>query len=432
MERPNKQNRQYGNKNAGPSKDAMKVDVIVLGAGIVGVCVALQLKRRGLSVALVDRKAPGNETSFGNAGLIQREGVYPYAFPRDLASLAHYASNRATDVRYHPAAMPKLLPFLYRYWHHSRADRHAAIARAYSTLIEHCVTEHRALIEEAGARSLLRTGGWMRVFRSSRALEAAVADARRWQAEYGVPYEVLDSDALHAAEPALARVFAGAVRYTSADSTSDPNGLVTAYARLFERLGGRVLIGDASTLEPSWRISTERGPVEADSAVIALGPWSNDVVRPLGYTLPLAVKRGYHMHYAARDGARLSQPVLDAEVGYLITPMTRGIRLTTGVELGYRDTGKTPVQLDAVEPLARDVFPLGERIDAQPWMGSRPCTPDMLPIIGPGTRHRNLWFTFGHAHHGLTLGPITGRLIAEMMTGAPTIVDPRPFRADRF
>lgn len=410
----------------------MKVDAIVLGAGIVGVSVALQLKRRGLSVALVDRKAPGNETSFGNAGLIQREGVYPYAFPRDLATLAKYASNRATDVRYHPAALPKLLPFLYRYWHHSRADRHAAIARAYSTLIEHCVTEHRTLVEEAGAQTLFRTGGWMKVFRTPRALDAAIAEARRWQAEYGVPHEALDGNALRTAEPALSGALVGAVRYTSSDSTSDPNGLVTAYARLFERLGGHILIGDATTLEPSWRVLTQGGAVEADSAVIALGPWSSDAARRLGYTLPLAVKRGYHMHYAAQNGAKLSQPVLDAEAGYLITPMVRGIRLTTGVELGYRDTEKTPVQLEAVEPLAREVFPLGKRVDAEPWLGSRPCTPDMLPIIGRGNRHRNLWFAFGHAHHGLTLGPITGRLIADMVTGVPPVVDPGPFRADRF
>jgi D-amino-acid dehydrogenase len=410
----------------------MKFDAIVLGGGIVGTCVALQLQRRGLAVALVDRKAPGNETSFGNAGLIQREGVYPYAFPRDLASLVRYARNRETDVRYHPAALPKLLPFLYRYWHHSRADRHATIARAYATLIEHCVTEHRTLVDAAGARALLRTGGWIKVFRTPARLQAALADARRWQAEYGVAYDALDGAALAAAEPALSRTLAGAVRFTQSDSVSDPNGLVSAYARLFEQLGGRVLRGDALTLAPSWRVTTEAGEIEADHAVIALGPWSGDLAARFGYALPLAAKRGYHMHYAARDGARLNQPVLDAEAGYLITPMVRGIRLTTGVELGLRDTGKTPVQLDAVEPLARALFPLGARVDAQPWLGSRPCTPDMLPIIGAAPRHDTLWFAFGHAHHGLTLGPVTGRLIADMMTGAPAFVDPLPFRADRF
>ncbi|MEM5331888.1 FAD-dependent oxidoreductase [Paraburkholderia sp. JHI2823] len=410
----------------------MNFDSVVLGGGIVGVSVALQLQRRGLAVALVDRKAPGNETSHGNAGLIQREGVYPYAFPRDLATLLRYALNRSTDVRYHPAAMPGMLPFLYRYWHHSRADRHAAIARAYATLIEHCVTEHRALIEAAGAQALLRTNGWMKVFRSAAAMDATLADAQRWQREYGVHHEALDAAALRAAEPALSHTLVGGVRYTDSDSVSDPNGLVTAYVRLFEQLGGRVLIGDASTLEPSWRVMTQDGPVLAKSAVIAMGPWSGDLTARLGYDLPLAVKRGYHMHYAATNGAKLNQPVLDAEAGFLITPMVRGIRLTTGVELGFRDSPKTPVQLEAVEPLARGIFPLGERLDAEPWLGRRPCTPDMMPVIGPAPRHDGLWFAFGHAHHGLTLGPITGRLIAEMMTGAPTVVDPRPFRAGRF
>jgi D-amino-acid dehydrogenase len=113
----------------------MDFDAMVLGAGIVGTSIAVRLQRRGAKAALIDRKAPGNETSLGNAGIIQREGVYPYAFPRDLATISRYASNRATDVRYHAAAMPKLLPFLLRYWHHSRPDRHAKIARAYSALI---------------------------------------------------------------------------------------------------------------------------------------------------------------------------------------------------------------------------------------------------------------------------------------------------------
>ncbi|WP_442808556.1 NAD(P)/FAD-dependent oxidoreductase [Trinickia soli] len=410
----------------------MKVDTLVLGGGIVGVSVALQLQRRNVSVALVDRKAPGQETSFGNAGLIQREGVYPYAFPRDLASLVHYAGNRATDVRYHPAAMPKLLPFLYRYWYNSRPDRHARIARVYSTLIEHCVTEHRALIEAAGAQSLLRKGGWIKVFRTREALQKTLDDARRWHDEYDVAYEGLDREALHAAEPSLGSVLIGGVRFTSSDSVSDPGGLVTAYANLFEQLGGRVFIGDAGTLEPSWRVMTQAGPIEAESVVVALGPWSKDLVRTFGYDLPLEVKRGYHMHYAAQSGAHLNQPVLDAEIGYLIAPMTRGIRLTTGAELGYRDTRKTPVQLDAVEPFARDVFPLGERLDAEPWLGCRPCTPDMLPIIGPAPRHKGMWFAFGHAHHGLTLGPVTGRLIAEMMTGTQPVVDPAPFGVGRF
>jgi D-amino-acid dehydrogenase len=152
----------------------------------------------------------------------------------------------------------------------------------------------------------------------------------------------------------------------------------------------------------------------------------------LGYRLPLAVKRGYHMHYHPDGDAVLNHPTLDAERGYFLAPMAAGVRLTTGAEFAHRDAPKTPVQLARAEPVAKELFPLGERADAEPWMGVRPCTPDMMPIIGPAPRHKNLWFGFGHAHHGLTLGPVTGRLIAEMITGEDTMVDPRPYRAERF
>ena len=144
----------------------LKFDTVVLGAGIVGVCVAVHLQKRGRQVALVDRKLPGNETSFGNAGLIQREGVYPYAFPRDLGTLLRYARNQSPDVRYHADAMLKAAPFLWQYWRNSHPAKHAAIAKSYSTLIEHCVSEHRALAADAGASALLRPTGWIKVFRT--------------------------------------------------------------------------------------------------------------------------------------------------------------------------------------------------------------------------------------------------------------------------
>ncbi|MFM0162334.1 NAD(P)/FAD-dependent oxidoreductase [Paraburkholderia sediminicola] len=410
----------------------MKFDTIVLGAGIVGVSVAAHLQKRGRSVALVDLRQPGNETSFGNAGLIQREGVYPYAFPRGLQKLLRYARNESTDVRYHPEAMLKLAPFLWQYWRNSHPRRHAAIARSYATLIEHCVTEHRALAQEAGASSLLRPIGWMKVFRTAAKQDEETSLAERWHREFGVEFDSLDATRLRQTEPDLDTSLLGGLRYVASDSVSDPNALVTAYARYFEQLGGRFFIGDGTTLKDKWAVSTHEGVIEASSVVVAMGPWSEQVTSQLGYRLPLAVKRGYHMHYAAQPEARLNHPVLDIEHGYLIAPMSRGIRLTTGAELAHRDAPRTPTQLNAVEPIARTLFPLAARIDGEPWMGARPCTSDMMPIIGPAPRHKDLWFAFGHAHHGFTLGAVTGRLVAEMITGESLLVDPHPFRASRF
>ena len=411
------------------------VDALVLGAGIVGVSVALHLQKRGRSTILVDRRGPAEETSFGNAGLIQREGVYPYGFPHDFGALLRYGLNRTIDAHYHPSAIPHLAPFLWRYWKHSRPARHAAIARSYAKLIEHCISEHDALASEAGAQGLLRRSGWMKLFRSARERDARFAEAELWHGEFGLNYRALDAKALQALEPHLAPVLVGALHWTDPVSVTDPQGLALAYLRLFERLGGSFVQANAASLEgegSGWRLRTVDGPIAASAAVVALGPWADVVTRTLGYHLPLAVKRGYHMHYRPAGRAILNYPILDTERGYFLAPMQRGIRLTTGAEFALRDAIRTPVQLGRAEPIARELFPLAERLDTEPWMGSRPCTPDMMPVIGKAPRHANLWFAFGHAHHGLTLGPVTGRLVAEMMAGETPFIDPAPYRVERF
>ncbi len=410
-------------------------DVLVLGAGIVGICVALHLQKRDRSVVLIDRRGAAQETSYGNAGLIQREGVYPYGFPHDFGALVRYGFNRTIDAYYHPSALPRIAPFLWRYWQHSRPARHAEVARKYVGLIEHCVSEHDALAHEAGAQSFFRRDGWIKVFRTERERDKRFAEAERLKREFGINHRALDARALQEVEPHLAPVLVGGVHWTDPISVDDPHGLAQAYLRRFEQLGGRFVQGNALTLEahpPGWRVRTAQGIASAREAAIAMGPWSGVLTQALGYDFPLAVKRGYHMHYRSAGEARLRHPVLDTERGYFLAPMRRGIRLTTGAEFALRDAMKTPVQLGRAEPIAHELFPLAERLDAEPWMGARPCTPDMLPIIGRAPRHPNLWLAFGHAHHGLTLGPVTGRLLAEMITGETPLVDPSPYSAQRF
>jgi D-amino-acid dehydrogenase len=416
-------------------QSAATADALVLGAGIVGVSVALHLQKRGRATVLVDRRAPAEETSFGNAGLVQREGVYPYGFPHDFGALFRYSLNRTIDAHYHPSAIRHLAPFLWKYWHHSRPARHKAIAHLYAKLIEHCISEHEALAAEAGAQELFRRTGWMKVFRTERERDLRFAEAERWRGEFALNYKTYDARTLQGLEPHLAPVLVGALHWTDPLAVVDPHGLVLSYLKLFEKLGGRFVQGNAATLYAdagAWRMRTVDGPLAARDAVLALGPWSDVVTRALGYELPLAVKRGYHMHYRAAGRAVLNHPLLDHERGYFLAPMRRGIRLTTGAEFAKRDAIRTPVQLGRAEPIARDLFPLAERLDNEAWMGSRPCTPDMMPVISRAPRHEHLWFAFGHAHHGLTLGPVTGRLIAEMVCGEKPFVDPSPYRAERF
>ncbi len=411
----------------------MKVDVVVLGAGIVGVSIALHLQARGRSVALLDRRGAGEETSYGNAGLIERSSVIPYAFPRSLTELVRVGLKRTTTVNFHWRFLPQVAPWLFEYWRNSSPTLLAEAAAAMLPLIERSVTEHVALMKSASAENLARDTGWIAVYRKPRDFDDAVALAESLK-DYNLKYDVLDAAQLSAREPFVSGVH-GAIHWLDPVTVMDPGGLTKAYADLFVRRGGQFVKGDARSLRESdghWTVTAEGGLLTARDAVLSLGPWSSDVFRALGYRYPLAIKRGYHRHYRAESNAVLNHPVLDRAAGYVLAPMAQGIRLTSGAEFAARDALPTPVQIARDEPLARSLFPLGEPVEAQPWVGNRPCFPDMRPIIGRAPKHRGLWFAFGHAHHGFTLGPVTGRLMAEMMTGGETCVDPAPYRAERF
>ncbi|HWK47971.1 MAG TPA: FAD-dependent oxidoreductase [Stellaceae bacterium] len=412
----------------------MKTDVVVLGAGIIGVSAALHLQARGRSVVLLDRRGAGEETSHGNAGLIERSSVIPYAFPRKLSKILRYSLNTSLDARYHVRHLPAALPWLFQYWRHSSPRRLAEAAAAMLPLIERSLIEHEPLMREAGTEFRLRRSGWLAAHRSEATFRAAIADAQAL-APYALSHDVLDGRKLRDLEPHLSERLVGAIHWHDPASVSDPGAVTKAYGDLFVRRGGRFINGDARSLAASggaWTATTAEGILTAGEAVVALGPWSTDVFTQFGYRIPLGIKRGYHMHYSASANAVLRRPVLDADSGFLLTPMTRGIRLTTGVEFGAREAPPSPVQLDRAEPLARTIFPLDARVDAAPWLGRRPALPDMRPVIGPAPRHRGLWFAFGHAHHGFTLGPVTGRLLAEMITGQTPVVDPAPYSPARF
>lgn len=416
------------------SETGDKSEVIVLGAGIIGVSIALHLQQRGRTVILIDRRDAGEETSYGNAGLIERSSVIPYGVPRDLSTLLRYGFNRSADVHFDWTYLPRITPWLWRFWRESAPKPLARAANDMWPLIERSVTEHETLMSQAGVLPLLRKTGWIDAYRSEKTFERArrtAADLGR----FGLNYDVLDAKALQEREPHLTNVLIGAIHWLDAATVPDPGGIVKAYAKLFTDRGGQVLRGDARNLklgQSGWSIATAGGTIEAPEVVVALGPWSDAVFRPLGYRMPLVVKRGYHVHFGVEKNAVLSHPLVDTDGGFLIAPMSQGIRLTTGIEFSRRDSPPTPIQLNRTEPRAREIFPLSDRVESVPWMGCRPCLPDMRPVIGRGSRHRGLWFAFGHNHHGFTLGPVTGRLLAEMMTGDATFTDPAPYAPQRF
>ena len=357
-----------------------RIDAIVLGAGIVGTSVGLHLAKRGLSVALVDRRSPGEETSYGNAGVLEGNTVFPHAFPLRLSTLLRIALKRAPEANYHLAALPRVVPWLMAFAAASRPQRLVETARVMRPLFAHAIAEHEALLGEAGALRYLRRDGWLKLYRSDRAF-AALGRELALAEEFGIPYRRLDSDEARALEPSLAPVFGHAVHWPDVASLTNPLAVTRAYAARLTTLGGLVLTGDARTLHRAngrWRVDTAEGPLDADEVVAALGPFATDLLPRFGIRLPLGVKRGYHFHFRTVGNAALTRPVVDIENGYCLAPMEQGIRITTGAEFAARDAAPTPVQFDRLLPAARGLFPLGEAIERTPWMEAGPA----LPIHG--------------------------------------------------
>ena len=415
----------------------MRVDAVVLGAGIVGTSVALHLAKRGVSVALVDRKAPGEETSYGNTGIMESSVTLPTPFPRDLATLFKAATKQLPASNFHWNAILSLAPWMFRYWYLSEASRNEASGRKLRPLFERCNDAHRALIAEIGApaQALWAEGGFTALYRK-RASFDATARARALADAAGIPYSIWSEDESLAAEPHLAPVFQHAIRWSGVSTVSNPGALVKLYAGLAERYGVSILTGNALTLtrrDGGFAVETAAGEVTAREAVVALGPWSDDVVARFGLRYPLAWKRGYHQHFTVRGNAALTRPILDYDRYYCIAPMQQGHRVTTGAEFTFRDAPKTPVQLGMVLPSAREMLPsLDQPVEHEPWMGRRPAFPDSLPILGRAPGVPGLVLAYGHTHWGYTLGPISGDLIADLMTGRPPTVDLSAFAAERF
>jgi D-amino-acid dehydrogenase len=406
---------------------------IVLGAGMVGVATAVHLQKRSWSVALVDRNDPGRETSYGNAGIIQSEALQPYPMPHGFRELFDIVTGRTNDVRYHLASLHEHIGPLFRYWRNSFPAAHARASEAYAALIACAVREHEPLILEAGAGNLVRRSGFRVLHREQATFDAEAEAAENLRAAYGVKFTTMTARELQRAEPALAGGGVGGLHWQEPWTVSNPGALVSAYADIFTRSGGSIVHGDAQSLrqiQKGWSVKTESGVLEAESVVIALGPWSPELLKRFGYRISMVRKRGYHRHYAG--GSLLDLPLRDAANGYVMAPMQNGVRITTGAELTSPDGKSDPVQLAYAEQAARTLIDLGKAVEPEPWFGTRPCMPDMLPVIGAAARHKGLWLNFGHGHQGFTLGPTTGRLIAELMSGEAPIVDPFPYRPSRL
>jgi D-amino-acid dehydrogenase len=393
-------------------------EVVVLGAGIVGVCTALALQQRGHDVCLVDRKAPGQETSFGNAGVIQAEAREPYAFPRAPLDLFKYATGISNDVIFDLKAMPGMGRALWQYFQKSSPRSHAQIAQQYSALIARATADHQDLITRSKADHLVRKSGLGEVYSSAKHFEQRAQSASDFASRYGLRLRVLDGKALAQAEPMTGHP-AGAVIWDDSWSVRDPGALVQAYAELFQTYGGAVHtagIEGLDTAAQGWRVKTQQGEITAQHVVVAMGPWSPELVRPLGYAIQMVKKRGYHAHFPTAQ--ELSRPYLFADQGLVLSSMNSGLRVTTGAHLAQMTAPRNLRQLRRGVAALGEMVHLGDVMDDSEWFGTRPCLPGMLPMITRAKNHAGLWFNFGHGHQGLTLGPTSAQILADQIDSA--------------
>jgi D-amino-acid dehydrogenase len=409
-----------------------KSDVAVLGAGIVGVSAAYAARQRGLSVVLVDRREPGSETSYGNAGILSSGSISPLNNPALWRALPKYLTNQHPALRWNMGWAIRNPDWVIRFLANATNSRLRPRATALHGLIGASLKLHREWIVKAGAGQRIRETGWLKAWRSD-----AVASAKREQAllsEYGIESRLLDRQDISALEPSIVPVYKVGLLHTQTASVDSPGAVVKAYANMLAGSGGEIRQSEIKAIVPDgegWRVVLTDGAISARHVVIALGPWSSDILRPLGYRVPLAFERGYHREFKPNPARTLQRPIHDADGSFLMTPMEQGIRVTSGVELTYRDAPSSFAQIDAVVPLARGVVEFGDAV-GETWRGARPTLPDSLPMIGPAPRHPGLWLAFGNQHIGFTTGPATGAAIAAMIGGAPPLFDVTAFAPGRY
>src|SRR5580692_51783 len=408
------------------------IDVAVLGAGIVGISAGIAARQRGLSVVVIDRREPGSETSYGNAGILSSGSILPLNKPSLWSALPGYLGNTSAALRWDPMWVMRNLDWVARFLGNAVPSRTRPRAVALNGLIGAALKLHREWIVKANAGQRIRETGWLKAWRSDATQTAKQEQA--FLAEFGIKSDLLDRQAISALEPNILPVYKTGLLHSQTASVDSPGNVVKAYAQMLKGLGGEVRQSDIRAIEPEdsgWRIVLGDRTVAARHVVVALGPWSADLLRPLGYRVPLAVERGYHQEFTPNPARPLQRPIHDAEGSFLMSPMENGIRVTSGVEVTDRDAPSSFAQLDMVVPMARGVIEFGSAV-AEPWRGARPTLPDSLPMIGSAPRHQGLWLGFGNQHIGFTTGPATGAAIAAMIAGDRPSFDASAFAPGRY
>ena len=420
-----------------PGETGGSPHVVIIGAGVVGACCAICLQEQGARTTLIDRQRPGDEgaSSFGNAGSLSPSSVVPTPAPGMLAKVPGWLLKEDGPLTIRWSYLPRLLPWLIRFIRAGGdAEHQRRAAEALAALHASTFDFHSRLARDAGVPELVAPVEYLHVYGSEESYAGAV---REWtlRRRHGADFEVLGREELREAEPDLAPHYVKGVRIKGQGRTLDPGRLVRAYVDRVVANGGGLRIAEVTDFEVGAdrvrAVRTGGGTVEGDAFVLSAGAFSRGLTDRLGLGLPLDTERGYHVT-CPDPGITVSHTVMEAEGRFVANPMAMGVRFAGMVEMAGVDAPPDPRRAEAIERLAKRMYPKLRLEGATRWMGRRPSLPDGLPVIGPSPRHENLWLAFGHGHTGMVAGPMTGRIVAGMITGPMPNIDVAPYRADRF
>ncbi|MDX8541607.1 FAD-dependent oxidoreductase [Mesorhizobium abyssinicae] len=408
------------------------VEIAIIGAGVVGLATALRLAGEGREVLLIDPNEPGSGASFGNAGTLAEYACMPVGNPAVLRALPKLLLDPDSPFSMRWAALFQLAPWLVRFVRQSLPAATRANAVALAGLLAEALPAWEEMVQEAGLQDLLRRKGCLYLYRRESDF-AAGAGGRALRAGFGVHQQVLDAEEVAALEPGLPATGARGLYFPDSMNVTDPGTLMRRLLDAATTRGAMRAKAEVTGLQPEGggiRLSGPDTQIKAGTVVIAAGARSRILAAQAGDKIPLDTERGYHLEFPT-DAPPLNRPVCPVDLGFYMTPMAGRLRVAGTVELGGLAAPPNPRRLALLDRGVRQFFPnLGQ--SSSEWLGFRPSLPDSRPVIGRSRGSSRVIHAFGHGHLGLTLAPITARLVAALIGGTVDASRLSPFAADRF
>lgn len=406
-------------------------DIAIIGAGVIGMAIAERLLQAGREVVVIDGALPGSGASYGNAGTIADYAVMPVGSPDVLRNLPSLLFDRNSPLAIRRAALPSLAPWLMRFAAQSLPEPTRRNAAALAALLANASPSWTALAQRLDAQNLMQRRGCLYVYDTAKAFRAAQAGLTARQT-LGIKVELLTADALAALEPGLPAMPGGAALFPDAVFLTDPGRMMAALAtQVFlraELLQARV--ETISRVTGGVLITGENLHLRARRVIIAAGAQARKLARQVGDRVPLDTERGYHVEWDMPHPP-ITRPTCPTNRGFYLCPMQGRLRVAGTVELGGLTAPPSPHRIAALVHGARAIFPqLGQ--PSRDWMGFRPSMPDSLPVIGFSRGGSDVVHAYGHGHIGVTLAPITARIVGDLIAGRVPEVDITPYRVDRF